>query len=81
MKLTDINLNGFRAGHSTADATQVMVRLEEDAEDLGKKKRRRAVEKESGIDLVSRFLDLKQTYTRVNKPGLWRVLKKYGLKG
>ena len=81
MKLTDENQSGFRAGRSTADATQVMVRLEEDAEDLRKRRRRRGDEEESGSDPVARLLDLKKAYPRVNKPALWGILKMYGLKG
>ena len=81
MKLTDENQSGFRAGRSTADATQVMVRLEEDAEDLRKRRRRRGEEEESGSDPVARLLDLKKAYPRVNKPALWGILEKYGLKG
>ena len=34
MGLMDDNQAGFRSGRSTADATQVMMRLQEDAEDL-----------------------------------------------
>ena len=81
MKLTDDNQSGFRAGRSTADATQVMIRLEEDAVDLRKRRRRRGEDEESGSDPIARLLDLKKAYPRVNKPALWGILKKYGLKG
>ena len=39
MGLTDENQCGFRPGRSTADATQIRVRMEEDAEDLRKRRR------------------------------------------
>ena len=63
MKLTDKNQSGFRAGRSAADATQVMVRLEEDNEDL---RRRRGEEEEAGSNPIARLLDLKKAYPRVN---------------
>ena len=53
MKLTDENQSGCRAGRGAADATQVMVRLEEDSEDLRKIRRRRGDEQESGSNPVA----------------------------
>ena len=38
--LLDDNQQGFRKGRSTGDATQMMVRLKEDAEDLEKRRDR-----------------------------------------
>ena len=38
MGLLDDNQAGFRSGRSTADVTQVMMRMQEDAEDLKKRK-------------------------------------------
>ena len=71
LKLTDENQSGLRAGRITADATQVMVRLEEDAEDLRKRRKRRSRdEKESGSDPVTRLLDIKKVYHSVNTPAL-----------
>ena len=37
MNLLDDNQNGFRPGRSTADSTQIMMRIQEDMEDLLKK--------------------------------------------
>ena len=75
----DDNQQGFRKGRSTGDATQMMVRLKEDAEDLEKRREGEVVEEKDV--LVARLLDLKKAYPRVNKPALWMLLKKYGLDG
>ena len=79
--LTDENQNGFRPGRSTADATQIMMRIEEDAEDLRKRRRRAGEEEERESDPVARLLDLQKAYPRVNRPALWRILERYGLRG
>ena len=68
-------------GQCGSVAFAVVVRLEEDAEDLRKRIRRRGDEEESGSDPVARLLHLKKAYPRVNKPALWGILKMYGLKG
>ena len=75
----DDNQAGFRQGRSTADATQMMVRMQEDAVDLRKR---------AGVDGLSdedtptaRLLDLRKAYPRVNKPALWRLLQRYGIGG
>ena len=65
-------------GHGWKEACQ---RMEEDAEYLRKRRRRRGEDEESGSDPIARLLDLKKAYPRVNKPALWGILKKYGLKG
>ena len=80
MGLLDDNQAGFRGGRSTADATQVMVRLMEDAEDLEKRKREEGKEEE-GLKPAARLLDLRKAYPRVNKPALWRLLRRYDLEG
>ena len=82
MGLTDDNQNGFRPGRSTADATQILVRIEEDVEDLNKRRRRQGRMEENGDgDPVARLLDLRKAYPRVSKPALWMILSKYGLSG
>ena len=79
MGLLDDNQAGFRKGRSTADATQVMMRLQEDAEDL--KKRRGDATADDDLTPSARLLDLTKAYPRVNKPALWRLLERYGLEG
>jgi hypothetical protein len=73
---------GFRKGRSTADVVQMMVRMQEDVVDL---KRRMELNGNEGMNEeewpVARLLDLRKAYPRVNKPGLWRLLERYGMKG
>ena len=75
MELLDDNQAGFRAGRSTADATQIMMRLQEDGVDLRKRG--------GGVGFVpsARLLDLRKAYPRVNKAALWMLLERYGLNG
>ena len=82
MKLVDDNQAGFREGRSTADATQMMIRIQEDTADYNK---RRGMENENGEREVlipeARLLDLQKAYPRVNRPGLWMIMERYGLQG
>ena len=77
----DDNQAGFRRGRATADATQMMVRLQEDATDLRSRMGEDASDKEKSRLPEARLLDLRKAYPRVNKPALWRLLKRYGLGG
>ena len=79
MGLMDDNQAGFRGGRSTADATQMMVRLQEDAEDL--RRRREGAGQGGGVVPEARLLDLRKAYPRVNKPALFRLFRRYGLEG
>ena len=76
MKLLDNNQSGIRLNRSTADATQIIFRIEEDTSDLIK---RRGTTEDT--DPTGRLLDLKKAYFRVSKPALWEILKRYGLIG
>ena len=77
--LLDEEQAGFRKGRSTADVTQIMIRIEEDTADL----RRRIIA--SGQEIpeddmpAARLLDLRKAYPRVNKFAMWKILEKYGL--
>ena len=64
---------------ASADATQMMVRIQEDAVDL--RKRMEGKEVDEGELLAARLLDLRKAYPRVNKPALWGILQKYGQRG
>ena len=64
LNLVDENQNGFRPGRSTADATQVFVRIQEDMVDLRKRRRLRGLEEESEEDPEARLLDLRKAYPR-----------------
>ena len=80
--LLDEEQAGFRKGRSTADVVQMMVRMQEDVVDL---KRRMELNGNEGMNEgewpVARLLDLRTAYPRVNKPGLWKLLERYGMKG
>ena len=77
--LLDEEQAGFRKGRSTADVTQIMIRIEEDTADL----RRRIIA--SGQEIpeddmpAARLLDLRKAYPRVNKFAMWKILERYGL--
>ena len=81
--LLDENQAGFRKGRSTADVVQMMVRIQEDVSDW--MRRMNASEEEGVIEErerpVARLLDLRKAYPRVNKPALWLLLERYGMKG
>ena len=82
MNLMDENQWGFREGRSTADVTQVIVRMKEDADDYAKRVGRTEGEaREENDRMVARLLDLEKAYLRVSKPALWMMLERYGLKG
>ena len=68
LKLLDDNQNGFRPGRSTADATQIFIRMQEDVSDL--MRRRGAADADGENDPQARLLDLRKAYPRVSKPAL-----------
>jgi len=76
----DENQAGFRQGRSTADATQIFVRIQEDVkvvrnmEVINNESNEREERKEMAI-----LLDLKKAYPRVSRPILWAILEKYRL--
>ena len=77
----DENQWGFREGRSTADVTQVIVKMKEDANDYVKIVGRTGGEAREENDwMVARLLDLEKAYPRVSKPALWMSLERYGLK-
>ena len=83
LSLMDENQAGFREGRSTADATQLITRIQEDLADY---KRRRQIQSERAtteeeIKVQARLLDLEKAYPRVNRPSLWGLLRRYGLEG
>ena len=76
----DENQAGFRQGRSTADATQIFVRIQEDVkvvrnmEVINNESNEREERKEMAI-----LLDLKKAYPRVSRPIFWAILEKYRL--
>ena len=79
--ILDDNQSGFRPGRSTADATQIIIRVQEDMSFI--KRRRTALEMPTHLpsDPVGRLLDLEKAYPRVSKPALWEILRRHGMKG
>ena len=78
MELLGENQAGFRTGRSTADATQVIMRIQEDVADY-KKRRRQQPEKAAEREeqrMEARLLDLEKAYPRINKPCLWGHVEK-----
>ena len=74
MNLIDENQWGFREGRLTADVTQVIVRIKEDADDYAKRVGRTGGEaREENDSMVARLLDLEKAYPRVSKPVLWML--------
>ena len=81
LELVDDIQQGFRPGRSTADATQIFVRIQEDVVDMRKRRQRNGEEISLDSDPAARLMDLRKAYPRVNKPALWGILKAYGMKG
>ena len=79
MNLLDDDQAGFRKGRSTADITQVLIRIQEDTVDLRRRKEQQGETIVDGEEPVARLLDLRKAYPRVNRPALWGILKKYGM--
>ena len=79
VELLDDEQAGFRSKRSTADITQMMYRIQEDARDLYKRAEAKGEEIEEGDKPTARLLDLRKAYPRVNKPALWGILKRYGM--
>ena len=79
MELLDDNQSGFRKERSTADATQIMIRIQEDCIDLRRRQAAEGIDVEEGEEYVARLLDLRKAYPRINKPALWMILKRYGM--
>ena len=81
MGLLDENQAGFRRGRSTADVVQIMGRLHEDATDYRRRVQAAGEVWSEGDQPEARLLDLRKAYPRVNRPAMWLLLERYGLRG
>ena len=77
--LLDEEQAGFRKGRSTADVTQLIYRIQEDAYDLRKRKEAEGIAIVEDEKPAARLLDLRKAYPRVNKFAMWEILKKCGM--
>ena len=82
LDLMDESQCGFREGRSTADVTQVVIRMKEDVDDYMRRRENVGMNGANENDRpVARLLDLEKAYPRVSKPALWMLLERYGMNG
>ena len=80
-QVLDENQSGFRPGRSTADASQIFIRIREDVEDLRRRRIRAGIPVEDNTDPEARLLNLTKAYPRVSKPVLWAASSPYAMEG
>ena len=79
IKYIDDTKCGFRTGRSTADASQVIIRVNEEVQRVTRIVSGR---QNTGRDNpVAVLMDITNAYPRVNRNILWHVLRKLGMKG
>ena len=76
MNLLDENQTGFRKGHSTADATQIFIRIQDDSMILQNAPDEESQPRDNSEQPQAYLLDLKKAYSRVSRPILWKILEK-----
>ena len=81
LDLMDESQCGFRENRSTADVSQIVIRMKEDMDDYVKRCERSEREDSMNERMIACMLDLEKAYPRVNKPALWMLLERYGMKG
>ena len=79
MNLLDENQAGFRKGRSTADATQIFIRIQEDSMILQNAIDEQSQPRDYNEQSQAYLLDLKKAYPRVSKPILWKLLEKLSI--
>ena len=78
IKYTDDTQCGFRAERSTADASQVLIRVNEEVRRvIGVVSGRQNTDREHPVAVL---MDITIVYPRVNRNILWHVLRKLGMK-
>jgi len=69
---------GFRSGRSTADASQVIIRVNEEVQRvIGVVSVRQETDRDHPVAVL---MDITKAYPRVNRNILWHVLRKLGMK-
>ena len=69
---------GFRTGRSTADASQVIIRVNEEVQRvIGVVSVRQETDRDHPVAVL---MDITKAYPRVNRNILWHVLRKLGVK-
>ena len=69
---------GFRTGRSTADASQVIIRVNEEVKRVtGVVSVRQDTDRDHPVAVL---MDITKAYPRVNRNILWHVLRKLGMK-
>ena len=76
MNLLDENHAGFRKSRSTADATQIFIRIQEDSLILQNALDEQSEPRDNSEQPQAYLLDLKKAYARVGKPIQWKILDK-----
>ena len=75
--LDDNQRVGFRS-RATADATQIIIRIQEDMSFIKRRRKAHKIPTHLPSDPVGRLLDLEKAYQRVSKPALWEILRSHG---
>ena len=68
------NQSGFRTSRSTCDATQIVLRVNEESRRVFGQEETATGERAGAV-----LLDIKKAYPRVNRPLLWRILQNLGM--
>ena len=76
INLLDENQAGFGKGRSTADATQIVICIQEDSLILQNALDEQSEPRDNSEQPQAYLLDLKKAYPRVRKPILWKILDK-----
>ena len=68
------NQNGFRTGRSTCDATQIILRIDEETRRVIGNSNDETEDRPGAV-----LLDITKAYPRVNRPLLWSILENLGM--
>ena len=79
--ILDENQSGFRPGRAKADATEIIIRIQEDMSFIKRCRKALKIPTPLPSDPVGRFLDLQKAYQRVSKAALWEILRRHGMRG